>query len=69
MRATAAVLAIIWALASLTASFFMVGSTFVAKTAIKEGVLAQASLMIGGIGIEVFSVALIWQCLRMLRGR
>ncbi len=69
MRGTAVALAIAWAAANLAASFFMVSSTFVAKTAIKEGPPAQAALMLGGIAIEVLSVALIWQCVRILRGR
>lgn len=69
MRTVAAVVALTWALANLAASFFMVSSTFVAKTAIKEGVLAQASLMLGGVAIEVFAIALAWQCVRILRGR
>ncbi len=67
MRPLAAVLGLAWAAASLLMSYLMVTSTFVSKTAMKEGVLAQAALLLGGVGIEVLSFALIWQCVRMLR--
>jgi hypothetical protein len=69
MRPIAAVLVALWALANLVASFFMVSSTFVAKTAIKEGIPAQAALLLGGVAIEVLSIALVWQSVRILRGR
>jgi hypothetical protein len=67
MSVAVAVLGIIWALANVAMSYVMVTGAFVAKTAIKEGIPAQAALLLGGIGIEVLSFALIWQCMRMLR--
>lgn len=67
MRALAAVLAVLWALASMLMSYLMVTSSFVSKTAMKEGVLAQASLLLGGVTIEALSIALVWQAVRMVR--
>jgi ABC-type polysaccharide/polyol phosphate export permease len=67
VRPAAAVLGMLWSLASLAMSYAMVTGAFVAKTAMKEGLPAQAALLLGGIGIEVLSFALIWQCMRMLR--
>lgn len=62
-----AVLAVLWGLASMLMSYLMITSTFVSKTAIKEGIPAQASLLLGGVSIEVLSIALVWQAVRMVR--
>lgn len=67
MRSVAAALAIAWALANLAAAYAMVTGAFVSKTAMKEGILAQASLLLGGAAIEALSIVLIWQCVRMIR--
>ena len=67
MRVIAVVLAFLWALASFVTSFFMVTSAFLAKTPAKEGILAQAALLLGGLAIAVMSALLIWQCLRSVR--
>lgn len=67
MRPLVAILAVLWAAASLLMSYLMVTSTFVSKTAMKEGIFAQAALLLGGASIEVLSIVLIWQCARMLR--
>ena len=45
----------------------MVTSAFLAKTPAKEGILAQAALLLGGLGIAVLSAALVWQCVRTVR--
>lgn len=67
MRLVVVALAFVWALASLATSFFMVTSAFLAKTPAKEGILAQAALLLGGLGIAVMSALLIRQCLRTAR--
>ena len=41
-------------------------SAFVAKTAAKEGILAQLSLLVGGVLIAAFAILLARECLRML---
>jgi len=69
VRLFVAVLGLLWALANLLASYLMVTSAFVAKTAIKEGLPAQLALLLGGVAIEVFAVVLIWQCLRIVVSR
>jgi hypothetical protein len=67
MRTVAAALAIAWALANLAAAWVMLTGAFVSKTAMKEGILSQAALLLGGAGIEALSIALIWQSVRMVR--
>lgn len=69
MRPLVAALALLWGLFTFVVSFFMVTNVFVAKTVIKEGVPAQAGLLLGGMTIEVLAVVLMWQSARMLRGR
>jgi hypothetical protein len=46
-----------------------VTSAFAAKTAIKEGLLAQAVLLLGGVAMAVFAYLLARQCLDVLRAR
>ena len=65
MRALVAVLGLIWCLANLAVAYFFVTSAFVAKTAAKEGILAQLSLLIGGVLIAAFTVLLARECIRM----
>lgn len=69
MRPAVAVLGLLWGAFNVAVSFLMVSSSFVAKTAIKEGIPAQASLLLGGAAIEVLAVVVMWQCVRMLRER
>lgn len=66
MRRIAALLALVWALANLVLSYFFVTSAFVAKTAAKEGVLAQLSLLVGGVLIAAFAVLLARDCVRTM---
>ncbi len=66
MRRLAGLLALLWALANLVLSYFFLVSAFTAKTAAKEGVLAQLSLLVGGVLIAAFAVLLARQCFRMM---
>jgi ABC-type polysaccharide/polyol phosphate export permease len=60
-----AVLGLVWSLANLVIAYFFVTSAFVAKTAAKEGILAQLSLLLGGVLIAAFAVLLARECVRM----
>lgn len=66
MRKLVAVLALLWALANIGMSFFFVMGAFTSKTAAKEGVLAQLSLLGGGVLIAALGLLLAWQCFRVL---
>lgn len=66
MKVIAAILAAIWAAGDLVLAALMIFGAFTAKTAAKEGVMAQASLLLGGMLIGIFALALGWVCLRML---
>lgn len=67
MRPLVAVLGLIWSLANLAVAYFFLTSAFVAKTAAKEGIMAQLSLLIGGVLIAAFAVLLARECVRMFR--
>jgi ABC-type polysaccharide/polyol phosphate export permease len=69
MRSAAAVIGLLWGLLNLLASYLMVTSAFLSKTAAKEGIASQASLLLGGIAIGYFTIALLRQCALMLRER
>jgi hypothetical protein len=66
MRRLVALLGLLWCLANLAVAYFFVTSAFVAKTAAKEGILAQLSLLIGGVLIAGFTFLLARECVRML---
>jgi len=66
MRKLVAVLALLWALANIGMSFFFVMGAFTSKTAAKEGLLAQLSLLGGGVLIAALGALLAWQCFRVL---
>ena len=66
MRRLVALLGLVWSLANLVVAYFFVTGAFVAKTAAKEGVLAQVSLLLGGVLIAGFAILLARECLRML---
>lgn len=68
MKRLVAVLELIWAVAHLVVAYFFVTSAFLAKTAIKEGIPAQAVLLLGGLAMALFAAALAWRCLEILRG-
>ncbi|MEP6694087.1 MAG: hypothetical protein ABJB39_05545 [Chloroflexota bacterium] len=65
MRQLVALLGLVWCLANLVIAYFFLTSAFVAKTAAKEGILAQLSLLVGGVLIAGFAVLLARECLRM----
>ena len=67
MRPLVAVLGLVWSLANLAVAYFFLTSAFVAKTAAKEGILAQLSLLVGGVLIAGFAVLLARECVRMFR--
>jgi hypothetical protein len=67
MRRLVAFLGLIWSLANLGVAYFFLTSAFVAKTAAKEGILAQLSLLLGGVLIAGFAVLLARECVRMLK--
>ena len=58
---------LLWAAVNVVIAYFFVTNAFVAKTAIKEGLAAQAALLLGGALIAVFAVTLAWQSLQILR--
>lgn len=61
-RLLAATLGSLWALANLLLAYLFVTNAFVAKTAAKEGLPAQLSLLVSGALIEILAVALLWRC-------
>jgi len=69
MRQLVAVLALLWALANIVMSFFFITGAFTATTAAKEGLLAQFSLLGGGMLIAAFGLLLAWECSRVLTSR
>lgn len=66
MRRLAALLGLLWSLANLVVAYFFLTGAFVAKTAAKEGILAQLSLLLGGVLIAAFAILLARECVRML---
>lgn len=66
MKRLVAILAILWSAAMLVVTYWMVTGAFMAKTAQHEGLLAQASLLLGGLLIGAFSGLLIRQSVRIL---
>ena len=68
MRPLVAVLGLVWSLANLAIAYFFLTSAFVAKTAAKEGILAQLSLLVGGVLIAGFAILLARECIRMFGG-
>jgi hypothetical protein len=61
-----ALLGLLWTLANLAVAYFFVTGAFVAKTAAKEGILAQLSLLLGGVLIAGFAILLGRECIRMM---
>jgi len=66
VKRVVAILALLWCLPNVVMAFWMVQGAFVAKTAMHEGVIAQASLLLGGILIAAFAVLLARLCLRIV---
>lgn len=69
MRGLAGGLGLLWAMANIVLAYFMVTSAFVAKTAAKEGILAQLALFVGGLVIAAFALLLARLCVRLIVGR
>lgn len=65
MRRFVALLGLVWSLANLAVAYLFLTSAFVAKTAAKEGILAQLSLLLGGALIAGFAILLARECVRM----
>jgi ABC-type polysaccharide/polyol phosphate export permease len=65
VRPLVAVLGLVWSLVNLVIAYFFLTSAFVAKTAAKEGILAQLSLLLGGVLIAAFAILLARECVRM----
>ena len=68
MKRVVAVLAIVWAAANVVVAYLFVTNAFVAKTAAKEGLPAQAALLLGGLLIAVFAVIVAREGLALFRG-
>jgi hypothetical protein len=62
-------LGLLWCLANLGIAYFFVTSAFVAKTAAKEGILAQLSLLVGGVLIAGFAILLARESIRLFTAR
>jgi hypothetical protein len=60
-------LGLIWALINLVLAYYFLADAFIAKTAAREGPLAQASLLLGGLFMGLFAVLVARVCLRLLR--
>lgn len=69
MRRVAAILGILWAAVNLVLAVLFLINSFTAKTAMKEGILAQLALLIGGALILVFGALLARESWKMLTQR
>ena len=67
MKRLVGLLALIWAAGNLALAYFFLTGAFVAKTAAKEGLAAQAALLLGGLLIGGFALMLGRQSLALLR--
>ena len=66
MKRLAALLALLWCAANLVVAYWMLTGAFVAKTAQHEGILAQASLLLGGLLSAILAVLLARLSIRIL---
>jgi len=69
MRQVAAVLGILWAALNVVLALLFLVSSFTAKTAAKEGILAQLALLIGGGLILVFGALLARESWKLMSQR
>ena len=69
MRPVAAILGILWAALNLVLAVLFLVNSFTAKTAAKEGILAQLALLVGGALILAFGALLAKESWRMLTQR
>ncbi len=68
MRALTGALGLVWAAANLLAAWVLVTKSFTALVPAKEGGLAQLLILLGGLALAVFAVALGWSSLRLALG-
>lgn len=69
MRPVAAVLGIVWAALNLVLAAVFLFSSFTKITPMKEGILAQLALLIGGLLILAMGWLLAQQSWRLMRHR
>lgn len=67
MKPLVASIELVWAVANLAVGVLMLTSAFAAKTAIKEGIPAQAVLLLAGLLMVLFAGLLGRECLRTFR--
>ncbi len=58
-----AALALVWAALNVAVALLFLANAFTAKTAAKEGIIAQLSLLIGGLVIGAFAVFVARRCI------
>lgn len=68
-RPVLALLVLLWAALNLVLSYFFVTSAVGAHTATKEGLPAQAALLLGGLIVAILAAILVWQSVRAIGGR
>ena len=68
MQRLAAVLCLFWCVANLVVAYWMVTGAFLAPTPHKEGILAQAALLLGGLLVAIFALLLGRTSLRAFTG-
>lgn len=64
----AAITGFLVALAGLAVSYEFIANAFVAKTAAKEGIVAQLALLFGGLLFAFFAIALLRASVRLVHG-
>jgi hypothetical protein len=67
MKRLVAVLELLWAAGNVVLALFFIPNAFTAKTVIKEGLPAQAVLLLLGLLMVVFAVMLALECVKVLR--
>ncbi|TMG53269.1 MAG: hypothetical protein E6H84_12205 [Chloroflexi bacterium] len=67
MKPVAGALGIVWALVNLILAYYFLADAFIAKTAAREGILAQASLLLGGLLMGLFALLVARVGVRLIR--
>ncbi len=67
MKRLAALLGLVWCALNVVVAYWFLQGAFVAKTAQHEGVVAQLSLLVGGLLIAIFTGLLGRLCLGIFR--
>jgi hypothetical protein len=68
VKTVAGAFGLVWAIVNLVLAYYFLADAFVAKTAGKEGILAQASLLLGGLLMGIFALLVARVCVRLVRG-